>query len=74
MHIMCLRHCVYHNTFLNLLPSMYYFTSDFIKKVIFCIIIVYVYLSSPHHVNEFSTILTAYDTTLILCFRKMYFI
>ena len=56
---MCLRHCVYHN--LHLLPSIYDFM--FIKKVPFCIIIAYMlYLSCTHHVSEFSTVLTAYDT------------
>ena len=54
----CFRHCIYHSTFLHLLPSMYDFMSDFIKKLILHYI-AYVHLSCPHHVNEFSTVLTA---------------
>ena len=69
---MCLRHCVYHNTFLHLLPSMGDFMSDFTRKNL---ILNYhiVCLSCPYHVNEFSTVLTGYDTIYIFCFRKNVF-
>ena len=60
---MCLRRCVYHSTFLHLLPSMYDFMSDFIKKSN-CALSLYMYISHAHtmHVIKFSTVLTAYDT------------
>ena len=57
---MCLRNCVYYSTFLHLLHSMYDFMSDFIKKYNYALSLHY--CSCPHHVNEFFTVLTGYDT------------
>ena len=61
---MYLRHCVYHSSFLHLLPySMYHFISDFLKISYSALALyAYKYLSCAHHANEFSTALTAYDT------------
>ena len=58
---MYLRHCVYHNTFLHLLPSMYDL-SEFIKKT-HSALWLHVYIShvDTMHVNEFATLLRAYD-------------
>ena len=52
------------------LPSMYDSMIDFIKKKTFSFLIITVYLSCPHHVNEFSMILTTYYTILIYAFEK----
>ena len=64
---MCLRNCIYVSIFMHFLPSMYDFMSVFIKNLILnyhCICMCCTSLISIPcmHVDEFSTVLTTYDT------------
>ena len=56
----CVRQYEYHSTLLHLLPSMYDFMIDLMKKKSFSLSVIIVYLSCPHHVNTFFNVLTAY--------------
>ena len=51
---MCVRQYEYYSTLLHLLPFVYDFMIDFMRKKSF------LYLSCPHRVNKSSAVLTSY--------------
>ena len=66
-----------HSTFLHLLHSCWVLgliskNETAIMNNSFSFAIIIVYLSSPHHVNEFSTVtvVVVYDKIIILCIGK----